>query len=302
MKCPHCHNDEVPAEAKFCPFCGHKIEESKPNPAPTPRLIVTTSVAGAAIRPFYWFFDKINLIAGVNELPLSLNPDLAKGFKFCRHPESVVSVDMQYFEPNGLLAFTDMFAGCCNMTEVNLAGLKTVEPVSCYEMFKTCYNLKTLDLSPINTSRVTSFHWMFCGCGSLGKLDVSGFDTSACISFNSMFDHCSKLENIDVSSWNTENVEVLSSMFSHCSSLRSLDLSNFRTPKCTAAVSMFNGCDWLEHIDMSGIDFSKCQTLGDMFAGCTQLKEVRLYGCNNRTVDLVAQSLSTYCPSAKIIR
>ena len=65
---------------------------------------------------------------------------------------------------------------------------------------------------------------------------------------------------------------------------------------------MFNGCDWLEHIDMSGIDFSKCQTLGDMFAGCTQLKEVRLYGCNNRTVDLVAQSLATYCPSAKIIR
>lgn len=301
MKCPHCHNDEVPAEAKYCPFCGHKIEESKPNPGPTPRLIVTTS-GPAAVRPFYWIFDKIALNTGVNELPLSLNPDLARGFKFCRNASNILSVDMRYFEPKGLLFFNSMFSGCCNMTKVNLEGLRTAESTSCYEMFLACNSLEDIDLSPLNTSRVLSFHWMFSGCRSLRKLDVSCLDTSSATSFNSMFYYCSNLESIDVSTWNTENVEVLTSMFSLCSSLRSLDLSNFRTPKCTAAGSMFLGCDLLERIDMSGMDFSKCQTLGDMFTGCKQLKEVCLYGCNNRTVDLVAQSLSIHCPSAKIIR
>lgn len=69
MKCPHCHNDEVPAEAAYCPYCGHKIEAGKP--ATTLRLIVTTS-GPAAVRHAYWLFDKIVLNAGVNELPLSL--------------------------------------------------------------------------------------------------------------------------------------------------------------------------------------------------------------------------------------
>lgn len=308
MKCPHCHNDEVPAEAAFCPFCGQKIEKPAKSQRPVQKLIVTT-IGPASLKPNNWLFDKINLSVGENELDLVRYPALLKGFK-ARNPQNIVGVDMQYFEPRPFFWGKELFDGFSNLTSLNLEGLRGSRLKSVDRMFYGCHSLETVDLSPLDTSDITfdtlgSFNAMFAECHSLRRLDLSTFDTSRGSSFISMFNNCSSLEDIDLSSWNTERARSFLAMFANCSSLRSLDLSSFRTPKCREAKAMFANCTNLEHINMSGIDFSNCiysNGLENMFKGCASLKSVCLLGCNERTINLVTLSLQFHCPSAQIIK
>ena len=308
MKCPHCNNDEVPAEAAFCPFCGQKIEKPDKSQRPVQKLIVTT-IGPASLKPNNWLFDKINLSVGENQLDLVRYPVLLKGFK-ARNPENIVGVDMQYFEPRPFFYAHELFDGFSSMASVNLDGLRGSRLQSVYRMFYGCHSLETVDLSPLDTSDITSlndgyFNAMFAECHSLRHLDLSTFDTSKGGSFNSMFNNCQSLEDIDMSSWNTERAWSFLAMFANCPSLRSLDLSNFRTPKCREAKAMFANCTNLEHINMSGMDFSNCiysNGLENMFKGCASLKSVCLLGCNERTINLVTLSLQFHCPSAQIIK
>lgn len=308
MKCPHCNNDEVPAEAAFCPFCGQKIEKPAKSHRPVQKLIVTT-IGPASLKPDNWLFDKINLSVGENELDLVRYPALLKGFK-ARNPQNIVGVDMQYFEPRPYFYAQELFEGYSRLASVNLEGLRGVQLRSIYRMFYGCQSLVSVDLSPLDTSDITSFNdgyfnAMFAECHSLRHLDLSTFDTSRGEKFISMFNNCPSLEDIDLSSWNTERARSFLAMFANCSSLRSLDLSSFRTPKCREAKAMFANCTNLEHINMSGIDFSNCiysNGLENMFKGCASLKSVCLLGCNERTINLVTQSLQFHCPSAQIIK
>lgn len=308
MKCPHCNNDEVPAEAAFCPFCGQKIEKPAKSHRPFQKLIVTT-IGPASLKPDNWLFDKINLSVGENELDLVRYPALLKGFK-ARNPQNIVGVDMQYFEPRPYFYAQELFEGYSRLASVNLEGLRGVQLRSIYGMFAGCHSLESVDLSPLDTSDITrfndcDFNGMFAECHSLRHLDLSTFDTSRGEKFISMFNNCSSLEDIDLSSWNTERARSFLAMFANCSSLRSLDLSSFRTPKCGEAKAMFANCTNLEHINMSGIDFSNCiysNGLENMFKGCASLKSVCLLGCNERTINLVTLSLQFHCPSAQIIK
>lgn len=152
MKCPHCHNDEVPAEATFCPLCGQKIEKEPEIDASTPRLIVTTKDP-SEMKPKATG-QSVKLVTGDNEILLSNIPDLAFGFRFCSQPENITSVKVMYFALKGTLV--DTFAGCCNMTYVCFERFKIrqssisrfmgkIIPIA-FHMFKDCNKLKTIQL------------------------------------------------------------------------------------------------------------------------------------------------------------
>ena len=93
-------------------------------------------------------------------------------------------------------------------------------------MFAGCSNLTSLDVSSFDTSNVTLMGGMFEGCSNLTSLDVSSFDTSNVTNMSCMFGGCSSLTSLDVSSFDTPKVTVMAFMFEYCSSLTDLTLSS----------------------------------------------------------------------------
>ncbi len=169
-----------------------------------------------------------------------------------------------------------MFAGCKNLTSVDLSGLDTSRVLDMTSMFTGCYRLPYIDLSTMDTHSVTDMTTMFNRCRKLNNLAVDYLDTGNVTTMRNMFSECSSLTSLDLRNFSTENVTDMASLFYGCTSLQSLNLSNFDTSKVTTMSYMFSGCENMSVIDVSGFDTSCVTDMRSMFARCSKVKSLDL--------------------------
>ena len=218
---------------------------------------------------------------------------------------------VEYINTTRLIAVSDMFLGCSQLTSLDVSGWDTSKVTSMQQMFNGCSSLTSLDLSGWDTSKVTNMYGMFYGCSSLTSLDVSGFDTSKVTIMNGMFNCCSRLTYLDVSGfdtslvtnmagmfencpsltsldpsgWDTSKVADMTRMFNNCSALKSLDISNFDTSNVVYMIDMFHGCSALTSLDVSNFDTSNVTSMGGMFYKCSSLTSLDVSGFNTSKVE-----------------
>ena len=178
---------------------------------------------------------------------------------------------VEYINTTRLIAVSDMFLGCSQLTSLDVSGWDTSKVTSMQQMFNGCSSLTSLDVSGFNTSKVTNMYGMFNGCSRLTYLDVSGFDTSLVTIMNNMFDGCSRLTYLDVSGFDTSLVTSMVGMFYGCSALTSLDVSGFNTSSVATMNNMFRSCSALTSLDVSNFDTSNVVYMTDMFHSCSAL-------------------------------
>ncbi len=197
------------------------------------------------------------------------------------YSESIISAEVNV---TGMTDASVFFAGCSNLSYVDMSGFDTSNVTDMWGMFSECGNLNNVNLSGLDTSNVTNTGSMFSGCSSLRSVDLSGLDTSNVTDMRSMFSGCSSLRSVDLSGLDTSNVTDMGSMFSGCSSLRSVDLSGFDTRNVTDMVGMFYNCNCLESVDVSNFNTSNVKWMYNMFSGCSSLESVDVSNFNTSNV------------------
>ena len=167
-----------------------------------------------------------------------------------------------------------MFAGCSNLTSLDLTNFKNPQIEDMSFMFAKCTKLTNLDVSKFNTENVTDMYGMFAECSNLINLDVSKFNTQNVTNMSYMFYGCEKLKSINFGeNFNTQNVTTMKGMFAECINLINLDVSNFNTEKVTDMGLMFYKCGSLQSIIFRK-DFFRGENkyINKMFYECKNLK------------------------------
>lgn len=152
--------------------------------------------------------------------------------------------------------FSEMFAGCWSLKNINVQGFDTSSAVNMYMMFYGCSAATSIDVSSFATSNVVSMAQMFYGCSKLTKLDLSNFDTKNVTNFSEMFYNCNELTELDLSNFNTQKATHFDGMFANCGKLTQLDLRSFDTKKATHFDKMFDKCRMLKSLDISNFTFN----------------------------------------------
>ncbi len=169
----------------------------------------------------------------------------------------------------------NMFAGCVELTSLDLSHFDTSNVTDMWGMFAQCSKLTNLNISNFDTSKVTRMAWMFENTGLTG-IDLSHFDTSQVTDMSGMFYNIQNLKWVDVSSFDTSKVENMEQMFNNCVQLKNLNLANFNTSVVTDMHDMFSGCNSLTSLNVSNFDTSKVTQMGGMFNGCWSLLSLDL--------------------------
>ena len=111
-----------------------------------------------------------------------------------------------YFQGNDeiwLETGINFFAELTKLREFeNMEVLNTSQVTSMKQMFAGCTELTSLDLSSFDTSKVTDMWGMFAQCSKLTNLNISNFDTSKVTRMAWMFENTS-LTGIDLSHFDT---------------------------------------------------------------------------------------------------
>ncbi len=192
----------------------------------------------------------------------------------------------------GMKDASKMFAGCYNLTSVDVSQFDTSQVTNMSSMFSDCSSLASLDLSKFDTSQTTNMSSMFYGCSSLTSLDLSRFDTSKVTDMSYVFSNCRSLTSLDLSRFDTSNVTDMSAMFymdeyweePNDVSLTSLNLKNFNTSNVKNMFGMFWGCNSLKSLDLSSFDTSKAENMMGMFYGCSSLTDLAVSSFNTSQV------------------
>lgn len=191
---------------------------------------------------------------------------------------------IEYLKTNNVTDMTNMFAGCYNLTELDVSGFNTANVKKMDHLFSACYGLTSIDVSNFNTSNVTSMNSMFYDCRNLTSIDVSLFNTGYVTDMGSLFNGCIKLSSINVSNFNTANVTDMSAMFSDCETLTSLDIRNFDTSNVTNMAVMFQNCSNLTSLDVSNFNTIKVENMSGMFNMCSKLTSIYVSNFNTANV------------------
>ena len=202
-------------------------------------------------------------------------------FWFFECKDLTVIEGLEYLNTENVTSMSAMFAGCTNLTSLDVSKFRTQNVTDMYGMFAGCNSLTSLDVSKFNTQNVTCMLSMFTGCSSLTSLDVSKFDTRNVTYMRFMFCGCSSLTSLDVLNFDTQNVTKMSGMFYGCINLISLDVSNFDTQNVTDMKYMFVNCVNLATIYASDkFVTTACSEDEEMFWGCKKLVGVVPYDKN----------------------
>ena len=190
--------------------------------------------------------------------------------------ESLMSLDVSYFNTRLVVEFDNMFSHCSNLTSLYLSNFDTSLVKSMKYLFNGCKSLKYLNLSNFNTSLVTSIAYMFTDCESLTEINLENFVTSSIKSMEYLFANCSSLKNLSIENFDTKSVTNMKYMFNTCINLVSINLRNFNTHSVVYMNNMFQGCTNLENIEINNFDTSSVINMAYMFEGCTSLKSINL--------------------------
>lgn len=164
-------------------------------------------------------------------------------FWFFECKDLTVIEGLEYLNTENVTSMSAMFAGCTNLTSLDVSKFRTQNVTDMYGMFAGCNSLTSLDVSKFDTRNVTSMEDMFCGCSSLTSLDVLNFDTQNVTKMSGMFYGCINLISLDVSNFDTQNVTAMAVMFLNCNILTTIYASDkFVTTACSEDEEMFWGC------------------------------------------------------------
>ena len=120
-----------------------------------------------------------------------------------------------------------MFAGCKNITNINLNTFNTKYVTNMKYMFHSCNHLKFINnISSFNTQNVSNMRNMFYCCKNLVNLNLSSFNTKNVTNMRNMFSNCVKLQNLDLSLFNTKKVNNMNEIFTNCWELKTINLGN----------------------------------------------------------------------------
>ncbi len=156
---------------------------------------------------------------------------------------------------------------------------KGEEAIDVTELFAGCVNLTSIDLSEVNSSNVMSTVGMFRDCSSLKTINLTGFAVRSTSDAESMFDGCRQLSNIigfsDLELGKSKVVN-LKYLFRNCSSLQSIDFSDMNI-KPSSLAGTFYGCSALEEIIFGEtFDTSATTNFAGMCYECYNLKALDL--------------------------
>lgn len=185
-------------------------------------------------------------------------------------------IGLENLDTSQVTDMSSMFAGCSDLTSLDLSSFDTSQVTNMSSMFADCVGLTSLNVSSFDTSQVTNMSSMFVRCSGLTSLDLSNFDTSQVTNMGDMFSGCSGLTSLNVSNFDTSQTTNLSWMFYGCSGLTSLNVSNFSTSQVTSMASMFAGCSELTNLDLSNFDISQVLWMDSMFEDCEKLTNLNI--------------------------
>ena len=211
------------------------------------------------------------------------------GYMF-RSNRNLTSISCEWVTSN-VTTMTNMFAGCNNLTSLDVSNFNTSNVADMYGMFYNCISLTSLDVSNFNTGNVTNMSYMFAYCSNLTSIDVSNFNTSNVASMEGMFNHCYNLVSIDVSNFNTSKVTSMSCMFNYCKSLTSLDVSNFDISSVVRMDGMFSVTDKLVSLDISNFSISDTTKIDYILTSTPLLTDIGMLYCDQSTINKVASLL-----------
>ncbi len=175
-------------------------------------------------------------------------------------------VNMELLNTSRVVYMAEMFAGCLELTSLDLSNFDTSNVVTMWGMFAQCRKLTNLNIDSFDTSKVTSMAWMFENTALTG-IDLSHFDTSQVADMSGMFYNNQNLKWIDVSSFNTSKVENMRQFVDGCVNLTNLDLSHFNVSKVTNVTWMFRNCTSLARINFDNTIFSDDTSTFEVFLG-----------------------------------
>lgn len=200
--------------------------------------------------------------------------------------------NMEVLNTSQVTSMRQMFAGCTELTSLDLSSFDTSKVTDMWGMFAQCSKLTNLNISNFDTSKVTKMAWMFENTGLTG-IDLSHFDTSQVTDMSGMFYNNQILEWVDVSNFDTSKVENMEQMFNDCVQLKNLNLANFNTSSVTNMHDMFAGCTSLTNLNVSNFDTSKVVTMWGMFNGCGSLTSLDLSSFVTSSVTNMAEMFNS---------
>jgi surface protein len=143
--------------------------------------------------PIYYTIEGTTMIVYTPAAQMYANPNCAYMF-FETFVGNVEQIDFGTgFNTENVTTMSNMFAGCTNLTSLDISGFNTANVANMSYMFSSCQNLVSLNLSNLNLQSVTTMAGMISRCG-VQTLNLSGATTSsALINATSMFSYCENL-------------------------------------------------------------------------------------------------------------
>lgn len=239
---------------------------------------------------FFMGFTKLREIENIKVLNTSQVTSMWNMFAGCTE---LTSLDLSSFDTSNVTDMWGMFAQCSKLTDLNISNFDTSKVTRMAWMFENT-GLTGIDLSHFDTSQVTDMSGMFYNNPTLKWVDVSSFDTSKVTNMEQMFNDCVQLKNLNLANFNTSVVTDMRDMFSGCNSLTSLNVSNFDTSKVTNMSGMFGYCRLLTSLDLSNFNTENVTNMVSMFRNCQSLTSLDLSNFNTARVTEM-QSMFTQC-------
>ena len=160
-------------------------------------------------------YRSVESISGLGNLDMSKVTDMGHLFINCRE---LSSIDLSSFDTHLANRTDAMFENCFKLKSITgLDKLNTSNVTKMDFMFAGCRELTEVDLSSFNTSNVTSMMYMFASCRALTEIDLSSFNTSNVTTMEAMFLDCGTLGSLTFgASFSMAKVGNKKTMFADC--------------------------------------------------------------------------------------
>ena len=150
-------------------------------------------------------------------------------------------------------AFSNVFASCTNLKEVDLSNWYCPNVTTVDDMLTGATYLMTLDMHRLQIPRCKSVSSMFSKCINLSSVKLYSSDFSSVTSFNSLFSGKANLQSVYMQNCTvySEGNWTATKLFYNCHNLVEVNLNGFFNGKCTSIESTFEKCSKLLYVDMS---------------------------------------------------